>query len=105
MIFSSVVRIVKAIQCALQEKSRSTRQFKQKQKELYMEGLTETKVNQQLQYYVTEMQNDPEINYIRIRFAREASPFIMSALSRVTSEVIECAEENEYVIMRDTELL
>lgn len=100
-----IIRIIKAIQCSFKEKRRLVRQFRTKQKEIYMEGMTETRLNQQLTYILDEMRKDPDINYVRIRFAKEANPYITDALKRVTSGVIECAEENEYILMRDTELL
>lgn len=89
----------------MEEKNRQTRQFKQKQREVYTESLTEVKLNQQIQYVYNEMIKDPDINYVRVRFDRAAMPFVTEALSHLAAEVMPCAEENEYIIMRTEESL
>ena len=50
----AIIRIFAAIKCSLQEKNRQSRQFQQKQREVYNESLIEVKLMQQLQYIVDE---------------------------------------------------
>lgn len=101
----SILRIFQAIRKSFQEKNRQVRQFKQKQQEVYNESLTEVKLNQQLQYIANSMLEDPTIESVRIRFAQEALPFVNEALRVSSLKVTECAEENEYIISVDEELL
>lgn len=101
----SIIKIFQAIKCATAEKTRQSRQFKQKQREIYSESLAEAKLSEQLNYIVSEMAQDCDINYVHIRIAPEAKPFITEAINHLPVEVIACAEENEYIIMKDKESL
>ena len=101
----AIIRIFAAIKCSLQEKNRQSRQFQQKLREVYNESLIEVKLMQQLQYIVDEMINDPTIETIRIRFAQSALPFVEDAFAHTPLRVTECAEETEFIISCDEELL
>lgn len=95
----SIVRIFKAIKCATDEKNRQRRQFKQKQGEIYREGLTESKLRDQLTHIVTEMRADPSITSVRIEIAKEGLPFISGLIPQLECEVISCASPTEFVLM------
>lgn len=104
-VIKSIIRIFQAIKCAAAERTRQSRQFKQKQHEIYNESLVEVKLNEQLQFVLDEMIRDHDINYVKIRIAPTAMPFITEAISHLPVEVIECAEKNEFLLVRGEESL
>lgn len=97
--FKVIGRIARAIKCSLDEKSRQRRQFKQKQNEIYREGLTENKLRDQLMHIVSEMYNDPSITSVKISIAREGLPFISGIIPQLECEVIPCAVPTEFVLV------
>lgn len=97
--FRIIGRIFSAIKCSLDEKSRQHRQFRQKQGEIYREGLTENKLRDQLMHIVAEMHNDPTIASVKIGIAKEGLPFISSIIPQLECEVIPCAVPTEFVLV------
>lgn len=94
----AIVRIVLAIKCALDERNRQRKQFKQKQSEIYKEGFTESKLREQLNGLIAEMYEDPSIVSVKISISKEALPFISGIIPTLQCEVNPCASPTEYIL-------
>lgn len=99
--FKGIIEIFKAIKCALNEKSRQAKQFKQKQNEIYQEGLTEVKLSEQLSQILDEMYADASITSVTIQVADAALPFLSDLLPKLHCEVIPCAEATKFILLKD----
>lgn len=99
--FKGIVEIIQAIKCAITEKNRQARQFKQKQSEIYKEGLLEVKLGEQLTQILNEMYADESITSVTIQVADIALPFLSELLPNLHCEVIPCAEATKFILLKD----
>lgn len=99
--FKGLIEIFKAIRCALNEKTRQSKQFKQKQNEIYQEGLTEVKLSEQLFQILDEMYADDSIASVKIQVADTALPFLSDLLPKLHCEVISCAEATQFILLKN----
>ena len=99
--FKGIIEIFKAIKCAMAEKTRQSKQFKQKQNEIFQEGLTEVKLYEQLSQILEEMYADNSITSVTIKVADAALPFLSGLLPNLHCEVIPCAEATQFILLKD----
>ena len=96
-----VISIVQALKCAANEKNRQARQFKQKQNEIYNEGITEVKLQEQLMQILDEMYQDPSVSTVTIEVAKSGLPYLSDILPRLHCVVIPCAEPTKFILLKD----
>lgn len=97
---SGIIRIFKAIKCHLAEKNRQQKQYKQKQNEIYQEGLAEVSLRNQIKAVLDIMDQDPHIQALTIEIAQEGLPFASEILETLHCEVIPCTNPGQYILMR-----
>ncbi len=98
--FKGMIRIFKAIKCSLEEKNRQKKQYKQKQYEIYQEGLAEVSLRNQIKAVLDIMDQDPSIQALTIEIAQEGLPFASDILESLHCEVIPCTQTGQYMLMR-----
>ena len=94
----SIINIFKAAKIASEEKNRQKKQFKQKQGEIYREGLIESKLREQITSIVEGMYEDPSITSVKIEIAEEGLPFASGIISQLECEVASCASPAEFIL-------
>lgn len=97
---SGIVRIFKALKCYFEEKNRQQRQYKQKQNEIYQEGLAEVSLRNQIKAVLDIMDQDSDIQALTIEIAQEGLPFASDILESLHCEVIPCTEPGRFILMR-----
>lgn len=95
-----ILGLFKAIKCALDERNRQSKAFRQKQQEIYREGLIEAKLNEQIMQAVDLLYSDDNIDSIQISIAEVGLPFLSSILPSLQCEVLECASPTEFILLR-----
>lgn len=96
---SGFVRIFKALKCHFEEKNRQQKQYRQKQHEIYQEGLVEVSLRNQIKAVLDIMDQDPDIQALTIEIAQEGLPFVSDILETLHCEVIPCTEPGRYIFM------
>lgn len=100
-----VGKIYDALRARINEKTRDRREFKNRQKAIYNEGLIQFKLKEQLTNEVRKMDEDPSITSIRVRILPNAMPFLSSVVDMLDCKVQECSTPGELLLIKVEEYL
>lgn len=98
-------KIARAFHLRNVESKRERRNFEVRQASLYQEKLIQTKLEEQILSAVAIMQSDPTAMAIHLACAPNAAPFIESTLKKLGLNYTLCANPNEVMIQRNSEVI
>lgn len=103
--FANFGKIARAFHLRNVESKRERKNFEARQASMYQEKLIQTKLEEQILSAVAMMQADPTAMTIHLAVAPDATPFVETTLRKLGLGYTLCANPNEFIIQRRTEVV